>query len=199
MFKICKFYAKRGYNTTTLETDIFELKHVDWRYQWPEEWFVVFRASRRNCARLLLGPGDRLRLLSKPRIWVENTPPHKKKKTRQKNQNKTSMAKAMRPFRDSRPLLGSPGPGPMSRLNRLSYVLVILIWPDELLLILMPGGVGGINDQMWLVILLTGQVHGWWYLWPGDWLVVLMTGSAACVLVVNINDKRSDPYCGWWY
>jgi hypothetical protein len=129
--------------------------------------------------------------------WKYPLPPTKKK-DKTKNQNKTSMAKAMGPFRDSRPLLGSPGPGPMYRLNRLSYVLVILIWPDELL-ILMPGGVGGINDQMWLVILLTGQVHGWWYLWPGDWLVVLMTGSAACVLVVNINDKRSDPYCGWWY
>ena len=34
-----------------------------------------------------------------------------------KNKNKTSMAKAMEPFRDSHALLGSPGPGPMNRLN----------------------------------------------------------------------------------
>jgi len=33
------------------------------------------------------------------------------------NQNKTSMAKAMGPFRYSQPLLGSPAPGAMYRLN----------------------------------------------------------------------------------
>ena len=35
-----------------------------------------------------------------------------------KNQNKTSMVKAMEPFRDSQtPLLGSPGTASMYRLN----------------------------------------------------------------------------------
>ena len=35
-----------------------------------------------------------------------------------KNPNKTSMVKAMKPFRDSQtPLIGSPDPGSMYRLN----------------------------------------------------------------------------------
>ena len=41
-----------------------------------------------------------------------------------KNQNNTSMVKAMGPFRDSQtPLLSSPGPGSMYRLNLLSKAL----------------------------------------------------------------------------
>jgi hypothetical protein len=74
----------------------------------------IIRASKRNFAmrnKTTLGPGDRLRLHSKLRIWVENTP------KKWKNQNKMSMAKAIGPFWDSGPLLDSPGPWPMYRLN----------------------------------------------------------------------------------
>jgi len=111
--------------------------------QWPGPPREILQGG----TRLFRGTGDRLRLLSKLRIWgpikslvnfhmtnnqnsevfsefyiiiflnklnihvVENTP------QKWKNLNKTSMAKAMGPFRDSRAPSCSPGPGPMYRLN----------------------------------------------------------------------------------
>ena len=73
---------------------------------------------------LLWSPGDRLRLPSKLNNLeiVENTPPKK-----WKNQNKTSIAKAMGPLEIHRFLLLFPDPGPMYRLNPLSYALTVSI------------------------------------------------------------------------
>jgi len=68
----------------------------------------IFRASKRNFTRrnkTALGPRDR------KNSW-------KYRKNEKKNQYKTSMAKAIwGPSEIHRPLIGSPDPGPMYRLN----------------------------------------------------------------------------------
>jgi hypothetical protein len=51
---------------------------------------------------------------------VENTKKQSTKKQNEKNLNKMSMAKIMGPSEIHSLLLGSPGPGPMHRLNPLS-------------------------------------------------------------------------------
>jgi len=64
--------------------------------------------------RLLWNPGDRLKLFSKLRIWVENTNKNKK------NENikiKRQWRQQCGPSEIHEPLLGSPGPEPMYRVN----------------------------------------------------------------------------------